>query len=500
MACKHLNIEKFMNKIIVVGHPQSGFERVHELLLASGMSQALPSRREGFTPAQISETLLKTHGVVPVRQVRNTDQLQQIAVAPVWQGLTLDLMLGNTEQTLWGWADTQAVYLLDYWKSQDPQIMFVLVYSEPQNVLTNHAVGDLQTEPETLQANVNAWVAYNAAMLSFHLRNPESSLLVHADQVQVSAAHFVEHLNARIRTPLQLSGVPLTQSDNLTAGDGAQTPSQTNAKAEDLTHRQAIVQAGLQDNALAVWLAQQVLQEHLETGELYAQLQAAASMPLRAQHSGQTLLSAQDLLLQRYRAWGVFVAQQISMQQLATLPGLQAELEAEKQKLAQLKQTGAKQVSNELEQENEMLLAQLHKVQEELERYYLERQKSQTSKQPKGRPYYGAADRVKQQLSYRLGSTMITQSRSVKGWLGMPFALNAEYKRFKQEQVERSNQKLPSLSQYRDAHEAEKVKKHLSYRLGARMIANSKSIGGWLALPWALYSEVKEFRKDLKND
>ncbi|UBQ40029.1 hypothetical protein [Comamonas thiooxydans] len=129
-----------MNKIIVVGHPQSGFESVEELLLDCGMAEAKPSRREGFVPAQISETLVKVHGAVPVQHVSDADQLNQIEVAPVWQGLALDLMLANVEQPLWGWADAQAVYLLDYWKSQDPQTVFVLVFDEPQSVFTRQAM------------------------------------------------------------------------------------------------------------------------------------------------------------------------------------------------------------------------------------------------------------------------------------------------------------------------------------------------------------------------
>ena len=159
----------------------------------------------------------------------------------------------------------------------------------------------------------------------------------------------------------------------------------------------------------------------------------------------------------------------------------------------------AKSASAELQEENELLLGQLHKAQEDLERYYLENH--QLKAKAKGiaaqsKVYYGAADRVKQQLAYRLGATMIAQSRSVGGWLSMPFALRAEAKRFKQDQAARPNQKLPPIAQYRDAHEAERIKQHLSYRLGARMIANSKTLGGWVSMPWALLGEAKAFRKE----
>ncbi len=610
-----------MNKIIVVGHPQSGLEKVEELLLACGMAQALPSRREGFTPAQISETLVKVHGAVPVQQVGLADELPQITVAPVWQGLALDLMLANMEQSLWGWADVQAVYLLDYWKTQDPQTMFVLVYDTPQSALTRHAVEQLETDPEALQAKINGWMAYNAALLRFHLRNTERSLLVHSDQVQASAPHYLQQLSTRIDAPLQLPGdVPQNQQ---APAIGAPLPVEKAEEAALTIHdkTQVVSQPDLYGNALAQWLAQQLLEEHPEAGELYAQLQAAASMPLRAKQ-GQALLTANGLAQQRYQAWTAFVAQQAAMQEsvlrlaqldknlndrqqqlqqshsqieqlhqaslaaqqraqeqqrllnssttalqnteqenalllgqlhkvqeelenhylqaqeqaekLAELPKIEANLKTAQEKAnklqqaeatahklkadlqaaqetikkiqqteAQLKksleQVSAKADSAELQEENELLLTQLHMVQEELERYYLENQQLKVNggtTTPTSKAYYGAADRVKQQLSYRLGATMITQSRSFSGWLGMPFALHAEVKRFKKDFAARKQQNLPPIQKYRDAYEAERVKRHLSYRLGARMIANSKTVGGWVSMPWALLGEAKAFRKE----
>jgi hypothetical protein len=544
-----------MNKIIVVGHPQSGWERLYELLLDCGMAQALPSLREGFTPQQIGATLLKAHGAVPVQQLCSADELQQIAVAPVWQGLALDLVLANMEQPLWGWADVQAVYLLDYWKAQDPQTMFVLVYDAPQTALIRHAVEHLETDPDALQAKVNAWVSYNSALLSFHLRNPERSLLVHADQVQASATHYVQQLSARMGAQLQLPGTSVND-----VGTQDTTPSVLQAEAAASPNMHAYghpaVQPALQGNALAQWLAQQLLQEHPEAQELYSQLQAAASMPLRVLQPGTSLLAGHDLQQQHYQAWAAFVAQQTAMQQsaarlvqlgttlqgrqqqlqncehenallmaqlhkvqemleshyqqsqqqakqLAELPKLQADLKSAQEKVAKLQQAAAKPASTELQEENGLLLSQLHKVQEELERYYLENRQLKSGgaklKSQSKQTYYGAADRVKQQLSYRLGATMIRQSRSIGGWLNMPFALSAETKLFRQDLAARKDMKLPSIAQYQDAHEAELIKQHLSYRLGSRLLNSSKTLGGMISLPWSLYAEVKAFRKDRQS-
>ena len=591
-----------MNKIIVVGHPQSGFDGVEELLLDSGMAGANASRREGFMPAQISETLVKVHGGVPVQHVCVADQLAQIEVAPVWQGLALDLMLANMEQPLWGWADAQAVYLLDYWKSQDPQTVFVLVFDEPQSVFTRQALEHADASPQEQEARINGWVAYNSALLHFHLRNPERSLLVHAAQVQTSAQSYLQQLSLHVDAQLCLPSEAVQ--------------SEVEGSIQELSNDEIQIRTGavgkpkqaLDGNALAQWLAQHLLEDYSQAIELYEQLQAAASLPQRSQgQTGKQLLASTAQANRRYQAWSTFVAQQSAMQAhaqrllqlgreldertlqvqqrekqieqlnqssaqaqqraqeqerllsakvtqvqatgeenqlllkqlhkvqeelesryqqavqqekaLTELNKVKVDLKAEREKtLAELRtvqdkavqlqqsetrlktqlqaQSAKSSTAVDLEKENELLLTQLHKVQEELELHFLENRKLKTAQKSQPQAYYGAADRVKQQLSYRLGARMIRQSRSIGGWLNMPFALSAEAKCFKQDQAARKDLKLPPIAKYRDAHEAEFIKQHLSYRLGARLLTNTKTLGGRISLPWSLYAEVMAFRKD----
>jgi hypothetical protein len=154
-----------------------------------------------------------------------------------------------------------------------------------------------------------------------------------------------------------------------------------------------------------------------------------------------------------------------------------------------------------LEEENQLLLEQLHLVQEELERYYLENQDLK-KKQPKpADKVYGAAQRVQQQLNYRLGATMIAHSRSFKGWLRMPTALLGEVRVYRKEQSTEAVQMLPPLETYADAHEAERYRKHLSYQLGQTMLKHAKTPWGWLWMPLALAGSANSFGKArLKTD
>jgi hypothetical protein len=90
---------------------------------------------------------------------------------------------------------------------------------------------------------------------------------------------------------------------------------------------------------------------------------------------------------------------------------------------------------------------------------------------------------------------MIEQSRSFSGWLGMPWALLHQVRIFKQEKAARQGEKLPPIERYADAHQAERVRQHLSFRLGSTLLAQYHSPIGWLKLPWKLRKDYLDFKQ-----
>lgn len=505
-----------MKKIITLGHPQSGYEQVEKLLLAAGMAPANPSQRDGLSPQHITHTLLKAHGVPPVEQVQGDEALAQIDVAPVWQGMVLDLMLSNLEQPLWGWADPQVIYLLDYWKAQDPQVVFVLVYDAPSTALTRLSLEEAAAPQQQLAQRLKTWVAYNSALLQFYLRNPQRCVLVHAAQVADSSKNYLQLINARIDSPLQLvSAVDQPELQTQAARSHQIATEQSQQVGEGLGKAwKAADKPDFANSQLARALLAQLLDTYPQAMALYEELQAAATLP----HANTDALAESSSTHSRFAAWQeyvklyqrAFVEQKASQDKANQIQHIQKELQSSQQQVLKLQQELAQvdkkknAAPKELEEENELLLLQLHQVQEELERYYLENQRlkagvtkpqAKSGQQASTANHYGAADRIKRQLSYRLGAVMIEKSRTLGGWLSMPFALQAEAKRFHQEKAARKGEKLPPIAHYRDAHEAERVKQHLSYRLGSTLVQRSGSLGGWLSMPCALRAQVKEFQK-----
>ncbi|EAK0817391.1 glycosyltransferase family 2 protein [Campylobacter lari] len=117
---------------------------------------------------------------------------------------------------------------------------------------------------------------------------------------------------------------------------------------------------------------------------------------------------------------------------------------------------------------------------------------------------HGAAKtRIQNQLSYKLGQAMIINSKSILGYIRMPFVLSYIKDKHKQEQKiyqekikKDPSLKLPPLESYPDYKEALKLKNHLSYKLGQALIQANKTWykGGYVKM----WFEIKMIKKENK--
>ena len=92
---------------------------------------------------------------------------------------------------------------------------------------------------------------------------------------------------------------------------------------------------------------------------------------------------------------------------------------------------------------------------------------------------------------------MVTNSKTFTGLLKIPVSIwraHRDYKSYAKE----THGKLPKIFEYADYAEAEKVKKHLSYRIGLVLVSHAKKPTKWLNLPIALYQEISSFRHQNK--
>jgi hypothetical protein len=588
-----------MKRIIVVGHPNSSFQDIHQLLLRSGVAEACPSCHNNYTPNQISEILLKAHAALPVLEIHSDEPIRQIDVSPVWHGLHTDLFLANVEKNLWGWADTQAIYLLDYLVSIDSSIFFVLAYDKPSSVYTNTSLECVSATDGELEGWLKGWVAYNSALLKFHLRHPKRSILVHGDQAKISPQHWL----------LQIPGVLDTSTHEMPTLEktsrGEISPSHRAGslairEAAPANHAERDRQTILGDPTLLELIVGDIVKAFPCAAQLFEELQATASSPSESCLNFGLSWDGAGLPV-RYRAWRTLVAQKAALQDYVTqlasrnsdilalrgeienqnaviealrsdqstltnivtkeqaartklekenvekseelqslhkekehlleenkitlggeierkniaieeLRGAQSQLSAlvQKERAERVKLEGEnneklKQLQNlkkekdQLREENQFILTQLHHAQEELERHQLASHSPKKDNASSSPPLYGAANRIKQGLSYRLGARMIEHPKHLSGNLTLPVALFQELRRFRRSFPADKLARLPPIEAYADAKDADRIKRHLSYRLGEIFLAHTKNPIKWASLPWALRREVKKFEEEKRS-
>lgn len=119
----------------------------------------------------------------------------------------------------------------------------------------------------------------------------------------------------------------------------------------------------------------------------------------------------------------------------------------------------------------------------------------------------GAIERVKSQLSYRIGETIL-EAKTPFRVLILPYSLLSVWQnhRLKQKVYHcmvgiKPSLKLKPLYEYEDYFEALQFKKHLSYRLGEVILKSSKQWykGKILTLPFSLIKTYRKFQIERKN-
>jgi len=531
-----------MNEILILGHAASGLHEVESQLFRCGMQPANPSKREGLHASAITAMICKAHNGPNASDVELEDDFLQLPVGGVWHGLALDLMLGNLQQPLWGWADCQSIFLLDYWKSVEPRMTFVLVYDEPHRSLID-SDSFPSVSKESVEKSLKNWIAYNSAMLRFFLRNRNRCLLVHARQINLSTEEYLDQLRDKVGVSLR-EKVPALEQAIATApeiqefGNEISPPSVQVAHAlrglsvpED--HIQSIAAIG----AVGSYLANHLMESFPACGKLYQELQAAADLPHEVSRGGGA-----DAL----EAWRGFAAEKAAYLEILRMVCTQLDtanaglrqrdrellsLNSERDSVAQrqlqlelaLQQSKilasegkaalseahrqVKQLKSEIDKipstsdaaealsqrKNALLVQQLNQLHIEMAHQRAQAKKQGTIDAAQRRLKPGAVEQTKQDLPYRLGKIVVNRGVS----LTLPWIVARESKLFWAEQGDREN--FRPLSDFSDAHEVKNVKKHLSYRLGAILVEQGTGPFAWFKLPFCLLREYRNFKRERIN-
>jgi len=337
--------------VVTCGDENSGYALAQQALTSAGLAEAMPFSDGQFSPPELTRRICQAHEV----NTSAPGYAGQITPAQIWQALSVDMTVANLDQADWGWAHHLNLPLLEHWRNFDSRTKFVLVYSSPEQALARLLDKDGPLADDSVDAALANWAACNKELLRFFSQNVDRCIMVNKGKLVDSPVSFLTKCKYRFGIELALIDEPLAEMS---------APS-----------------------AVALWSASQLVTKTPEIQALFQEMQSAADLPYR-ENVGRSHM--RDQALTEYRGLRDQVRElegklQASNRQIFSLKALQnasnatktvvqRSLEAEKQTTASLRLSLSKS-----EEENQLLLAQLHSVQDDLERYFVKCQDPQAS-------------------------------------------------------------------------------------------------------------------------
>jgi regulator of replication initiation timing len=257
-------------------------------------------------------------------------------------------LLRSVKLSHWGWAGSQSAAVLELLARSDPSVAFVLCCTLPEVSVANSILASPNCAD--LRQTTSDWIATHTDMLRFRHRHPERCVLVDAEDCLRNPTSFMQMCSARLGVPLHVEAVR------------AQAPNEIDSVALHLA---------------AAWLERMPEARELQ-GEIRASQNTFGEDSDRPANPEALDLQAVSAYQQLRADFSAAATGNARLQQ--QLLELQAEHQKTLDQLNEARAQEEKQLAaasnverqlNEEKKESEQLLADLHKVQEELERTFL---------------------------------------------------------------------------------------------------------------------------------
>jgi len=446
-----------MSIIIQAGHKTSKSKQLMEKIYERGLSRPFDSYTYKMSSQQVSE---KLYNVLSKKDTSSASNKMA-------DNIMIDLLLANLDSENWGWESDKNLASLKHWERIESNVKFILVFDHPKNVLRN--LEGKKATIDLIDQEIGEWINYHQNMLEFFEKSKDTGILVEG----VSALRDINGFTVETRNlaqTLQFKSSWQVISESSTSTENSKNKSQFNLAKENLFI--------------------EIINKYPEAIKVFNSLIDKASM--------------KDSSL-------IYKTKRISLDSLVKSLNY-LELEKEKSRLEfdrdknyslaiiEKKEQEIQKLDRELQElkfKNKYLESSVKKNQEldkALEKKAPNVKNRVDAKKLKEPVYYGAEDRIKNDLPYRLGSTIVKSGINPQKLIKLPLNLVKEYQEF--QKTNKIYDNLPSIEKYQDFHKVEKVKSHLSYKLGKIIIDNTKSPKNALKMPIKIGTEtISHFKR-----
>lgn len=181
-----------MKTLCITGTECAMFNKISDTIFNAGISPAKTITQPNGSSMDFNDWHQK---VVDENSLLSIDSSSKIG--RIWEQLAVDLFMENVGQEKWGWACPQSVKLLNFWHSFAPQLCFILLYSTPEEAIYTASKNLNNNSPHNNSGDaiIKQWLNDQQMMLKFYIKNPLQSLLINVNDFKKNPQNLVEKIN-----------------------------------------------------------------------------------------------------------------------------------------------------------------------------------------------------------------------------------------------------------------------------------------------------------------
>lgn len=356
-----------------------------------------------------------------------------VADEKIADNIMTDFLLANLDSENWGWESDKNLANLEYWEQVEPNVQCILVFDHPKNIF--NSIEDRSLLFRKINEAIEEWIIYHKSLLSFFKSNNGGAVLVEG----AAAVHDIQNLNDKLK------------------GAGSKL------SLENITKHQS-PGVNVSEKKLLDFLYECILNSYPKCISLFNELIEIADI------------------------------------KISEIAFMENDINDYVSFLKQVNYDSSSLEAGKLEVNN-ILLAQVHSMQDKVENLSIENNLLKNKINFEGsnneiKSYDKAIDIIKNDLPYRLGSSLVKSANAPLSMIMLPIEMFDQYQGYiKMLKDNASN----SILIYDDNEEVNNVKKHLSYQLGVLLVQGFESPKDFMLTPFRLAKKYIYFRVNMKR-
>lgn len=176
-----------MKILTLCSNPFVSLKPVTQLLQVAGLPEGINSLEDNKSYDQWHEQVFDAYE----QDCSGLHMSEPLKPGKVWQDMAGQLIQANLSKKQWYWTDSRAGWLLDFWLEIEPQHRFALIYSPPQTGISQCLL-QVDEQNASIEIAIKSWINYHFELLRFYRHHQDKCILVNLQRCLSYPGEFLQ--------------------------------------------------------------------------------------------------------------------------------------------------------------------------------------------------------------------------------------------------------------------------------------------------------------------